>query len=141
MDEELTRLNLPAEIGSLQRFTEFVRRGARVAALSEPELGQLELIIEEIVVNVMRHAYKEGTPGTIEVGYTVEGPRVLFVQISDSGREFNPLAKDPPDLQLSLAERPIGGLGIFLVKQFARSIEYRRTEDRNILSFRLGTNA
>jgi serine/threonine-protein kinase RsbW len=135
---ELTRLELPAEISSLHSFTDFLRRGGEAAALQERELGQLDLVIEEILVNVMHHAYPEGNPGTIEVAYAVEPDRKLFVQISDTGRPFDPLAKDPPNLGLSLAERTVGGLGIFLVKQFANTVEYRRVENRNILSFRLG---
>ena len=141
MDEELTCLELPAELSSLKRLTEFVRRGARDAALSESELDRLDLIMEEILVNVMRHAYPPGSQGVVKVGYAVNAPKTLFVEVSDSGREFDPLAKVPPNLELSLAERPIGGLGVFLVKQFAHSIEYHRIENRNILSFRMGTNA
>ncbi len=138
---QLTRLELPAEISSLRSFTDFVRRGAEAAALEESELGQLELTIEEILVNVMRYAYPEGNPGTIEVSYAVEEGKKLFVQISDTGRPFDPLAKDPPNLGLGLVERSVGGLGIFLVKQLARKVEYSRVENRNIISFRFGSAA
>ncbi len=139
MDHLLTRLVLPAEIASLRAFTEFVRRGAQAAALPEREQGHLDLVLEEILVNVMSYAYPDGVRGTIEVSYTVEGPGNMFVQVSDGGRAFDPLAKDPPDLRLSLAERPIGGLGIFLVKQITQSLHYSRVEDRNVLSFQLQT--
>lgn len=137
MGDQITRLELPAEISSLQRLTDFVRCAGKAAAFGERELGQLELVVEEILVNVARYAYPEGQPGTIELCYTVEGGNTLFVQVSDTGQPFDPLATDSPDLQLGLAERPIGGLGIFLVKQFARTIEYQRVENRNVLSFRL----
>ena len=137
MEYELRRLELPAEISSLQGFTDFVGHGARAAALPEKQQGHLDLALEEILVNVMHYAYPEGERGTIEVGYAVEGPGKLFVQVSDSGRAFDPLAKDPPDLRLNIAERPIGGLGIFLVKQVTRSISYSRVGSRNILAFHL----
>jgi anti-sigma regulatory factor (Ser/Thr protein kinase) len=58
------------------------------------------------------------------------------VEIADYGRIFNPLTADPPDLSRGLADRPIGGLGVFLVRSMVDSIEYRREGDRNILSFK-----
>ena len=63
------------------------------------------------------------------------GPRKLHVEIADFGRVFNPLEADPPDLSRGLADRPIGGLGVFLVRSMVDSIAYRRDADRNILSF------
>ena len=135
---QLNRLELSAQISSLHIFTDFVRRGAEAAAFGERALDQLQLTIEEILVNVMRYAYPEGNLGTIEVSYAVEGDKSLFVQISDTGRPFDPLTKDPPNLGLRLAERRVGGLGIFLVKQFASTIRYSRVEDRNIISLTFG---
>ena len=57
------------------------------------------------------------------------------MEIADFGRVFNPLEADPPDLSRGLADRPIGGLGVFLVRSMVDSIDYRREQDRNILSF------
>ena len=141
MTNPLNQIQLPAEIGSLRPITEFVHRGAQAAAFPEDDLGRLDLVMEEVVVNVINYAYPQGEPGNIEVGYAIEGPGRLFVQVSDAGREFDPLAKDPPDLRLGLAERPIGGLGIFLVKRIARSIAYNRVDNRNVLSFHLEAEA
>jgi serine/threonine-protein kinase RsbW len=137
MAKELNQLTLPAEIGSLRAFTDFVHRAAQAAEFTEKDLGRLDLVMEEVVVNIINYAYPEGQPGNVEVSYTIEGPGKLFVQVSDTGREFDPLAKNPPDLRLGLADRPIGGLGIFLVKQIAKSITYNRKGDQNILSFDL----
>ena len=141
MGDQIIRLELPAEISSLPRFTDFVRCAAKAAAFGERALGQLELVLEEILVNVIHYAYPEGKPGAIEVRYVVEGGNTMFVQVIDAGQAFDPLAKNPPDLRLSLAERPVGGLGIYLVKQFAHMVEYRRIGNRNILSFRLANTA
>ena len=105
--------------------------------MAELQHGHLELVLEEILVNVMRHAYPDGKRGSVEVGYPVECPGKLFVQVSDAGRAFDPLAKDPAELPLSIADCRIGGLGIFLVKEIAQSLSYRRVGNRNILTFRL----
>ena len=57
------------------------------------------------------------------------------MEISDEGRPFDPLASQPPDFSRGLAGRPVGGLGIFLVKSIAESIFYQRDGNRNILAF------
>jgi anti-sigma regulatory factor (Ser/Thr protein kinase) len=137
MENHFIQLKLPAKIESLREFTAFVHRAAQEASFPEMDLGRLDLVMEEVVVNVINYAYPDSQPGVIEVGYSIEGPGKLSVQVCDMGRAFDPLAKDPPDLRLGLAERPIGGLGIFLVKQIARSITYNREGDQNILTFSL----
>ena len=131
---DLKRLILPASAGSLSAFSEFVRGGAMEAGVAEDEFAKLDLVLEEILINVARYAYTPGT-GTVEVAYATAGPRKLLVEIADSGRIFNPLDADPPDLSRGLADRPIGGLGVFLVRSMVASIDYRRESDRNILAF------
>jgi anti-sigma regulatory factor (Ser/Thr protein kinase) len=130
----MKRLTLPAIAGSIAAFSQFVRSGAVAAGVAENEFGKLDLILEEILVNVARYAYSPES-GTVEVAFTPAGPHQLLVEIADFGRVFNPLQADPPDLSRGLAERPIGGLGVFLVRSMVDSITYRREGDRNVLSF------
>jgi len=134
MDSPVKRLTLPASAGSISTFSEFVRDGAVAAGVAEDELGKLDLVLEEILINVARYAYTPET-GAVEVAYAQAGPSKLLVEIADFGRIFNPLAADPPDLSRGLADRQIGGLGVFLVRSMVDSIDYRREADRNILSF------
>jgi serine/threonine-protein kinase RsbW len=134
MDPPFKCLILPASAGSISAFSEFVRGGAVAAGVAQDEFEKLDLILEEILINVARYAYTPET-GAVEVAYAPAGPRKLRVEIADSGRVFNPLEADPPDLSRGLADRPIGGLGVFLVRSMVDSIDYRREGDRNILSF------
>jgi serine/threonine-protein kinase RsbW len=131
---EPSRLTLPATAGSISAFSQFVRGGAVEAGIGEADLEKLDLVLEEILINVARYAYTPET-GAVEVAYAQAGPSKLRVEIADFGRVFNPLEADPPDLSRGLADRPIGGLGVFLVRSMVDSIDYRRESDRNILSF------
>jgi serine/threonine-protein kinase RsbW len=131
---EPSRLTLPATAESISPFREFVRQGASIAGISEDELEKLDLILEEILINVARYAYAPDK-GVVEVACSGKGTGKLRIEISDYGRVFNPLEADPPDLSRGLADRPIGGLGVFLVRGMVDSIDYRREGDRNILSF------
>ena len=114
---------------------DFVRTGALEACLPEARLGELDLVIEEIFVNVCRYAYPDGRQGVVTLAYSVPAPGELRVEVADQGKEFNPLTAAPPDLTLNLECRPIGGLGIVLVKTLAPSLAYRRDSGWNRLTF------
>src|SRR3954469_21442930 len=105
----------PADVGRLRDFCAFVRRGAEASDLVPEELDKLDLVLEELFMNIARYAYTPAA-GEVEVGYAIEAPGRLAVRISDSGRAFDPLASDPPDFSRGLSDRPLGGMGIFLVK-------------------------
>jgi anti-sigma regulatory factor (Ser/Thr protein kinase) len=136
MTEGAKWLQLPAEMPSLARFTEFAHEGARAAGLPESASFKLDLILEEILVNIFRYAYPLGA-GEACVGYAVEAPNTLRIDVCDRGPAFNPLDRAAPDLNLSLDDRPIGGLGIFLAQNMAAAVSYRREDGQNILSFQL----
>jgi len=114
---------------------EFLRKGALEASFPEARLGELDLLIDELIMNVCNHAYPDGSPGDVTVTYAVPAPGELSVEVADQGVEFNPLQAAPPDLTLSLEARPIGGLGIHLVKTLAKSLTYRREQGWNRLTF------
>ena len=128
-------LTIAAKPASLTAVTEFVHKGALEASLPEARIGELDLLIEELVMNVCSHAYPDGLSGDMIVTYSVPAPGELSVEVADRGGEFNPLKAEPPDLTVSLEARPIGGLGIYLVKTLATSLTYRREQGWNRLTF------
>lgn len=134
-------ITLAAATGSLSAATEFVRKGAAEANLPERRMGELDLVVEEIVINLSRYAYPDGAPGEITITYSVPALGALRVEFADQGREFDPLAAAPPDLTLDLSGRPIGGLGIFLVRAFADSLTYRREDGWNRLALGISAGA
>jgi serine/threonine-protein kinase RsbW len=134
MATPVKRLTLPASAASISVFSDFVRASAIAAGVASNEFEKLDLVLEEILINVARYAYTPET-GEVEVSCAPAGTDKLRVEIADFGRVFNPLEADPPDLSRGLADRPIGGLGVFLVRSMVDSIDYRRDQDRNILSF------
>ena len=102
------------------------------AGLSDETVGELEIILEELLVNVISYAYDEPGTGKILVSATVSGSSVTL-EFRDRGREFNPLERETPDLDADIEDRPIGGLGIFLVTELASSVTYERVGDENVL--------
>jgi len=128
-------MELEAKTAFLHQVMDFVRKGALEASLPEARIGELDLMIEEIFVNVCRYAYPGGGPGMVTITYQVSAPGELQVEVADQGVEFNPLAAEPANATLDLEDRPIGGLGIFLVKTLAASLTYRREGSWNRLTF------
>ena len=101
---------------------------------AEPKkVYQMNLALEEILVNICKYAYS-GNKGRIDIAFEIsKDPKQLHVVIKDQGKEFNPLAKEDPDLDTPLEDRKIGGLGIFLVKNMVDDIKYQRTNNENVL--------
>lgn len=96
---------------------------------------QLQIVLDEIISNIARYAYKGTETGDLTVILEVEGePSVASVTFIDEGRPYDPLAKEDPDITLSADEREIGGLGIFMVKKTMDSMTYERRDNRNVLT-------
>lgn len=124
---------LPNDVQEVPRMAEFVETICDEAGVDMATAMQLNLAIEEAVVNVMNYAYPAGTRGDVCLAASAEGDTLTFV-LSDSGTPFDPTAQEDADTSLSVEERPIGGLGIFLVKQLMDTVSYQYTEGKNVLT-------
>ena len=91
------------------------------------------LALEEAVCNVIMYAYPEGTAGTMDLDAVREGNRLQFT-LSDRGKAFDPTAAPAADLTARLEDRPVGGLGIHLVRSIMDSIRYQRLDGMNVLT-------
>ena len=91
----------------------------------------LLIAIEEIFVNVSKYAYPNST-GNVTVKFDFINDDVVFTFI-DSGIPFDPVAKQDPDITLNAEDRPIGGLGIYMVKKTMDEMKYERKDNKNIL--------
>ena len=90
--------------------------------------------IDELFSNIARYAYPDG-PGKATVGIEFdEENRMCSVVFSDEGIPFDPLAQQAPDTSLPLMDRPVGGLGIFLVKKTMDAMAYEYKFSQNVLT-------
>lgn len=93
----------------------------------------LHLALDEILSNIVRHAYGEdGQAREIEVGFNLKDG-VLELTFLDEGRAFDPLTAPEPQTTGPAVDRPVGGLGIFLVRKLMDHVEYQRHAGRNRL--------
>ncbi len=128
-------LTLPNDIETIPQLNEFIDIVAEEIGLDMSLTMSLNLAIEEAVVNVMQYAYPDDVKGDVEIKVIADSKWLTFT-ISDSGIEFDPTTMGEADTTLSAEERPIGGLGIFLVRQLMDVIAYHRADGKNILTLR-----
>ena len=94
--------------------------------------NKLDMCAEEIFANVAFYAYPEKN-GIIDVELKKSDHNII-IEFKDQGIEYNPLEKPDPDITLPPEERPLGGLGIYMVKNLANIIYYKRENNNNILT-------
>ena len=128
-----THTTLPAKLENLPLFIAAVTAHARRAGFGDDRINAIELAVEEALVNVFNYAYPAG-PGDATVWCRSDNPNTLTIRIEDSGAPFDSLALPAPDTAAGLDDRPIGGLGVFLIRQFMDDARYARQDDRNILT-------
>jgi anti-sigma regulatory factor (Ser/Thr protein kinase) len=95
-------------------------------------LHDVHLVIEEVATNVYKYGGAGGEPPNLRLDARVDGNR-LTMEFNDDGVAFDPLAAPPPDLDADLEERPVGGLGVHMVRELAEHVAYTRDQDRNVL--------
>ena len=116
-------LFVAAEVGNLAEIRRFVREEAAALGAGEEAICDLELAVDEAACNIVCHGYEDRS-GTIQVAVERHGDR-LIVRLRDQALAFDPCCHPLPDVTLPLEERPLGGLGIFLIRQSVDEMLYR----------------
>lgn len=130
----MERITIPAVSANLDTVLSFVDSQMQTVGCTPKFRNQVQLAVEEIFTNVARYAYCPGT-GDVSVGCEVSRePCGVTVTFSDTGKPYNPLQRQDPDLSLNAEEREIGGLGILLVKKVMDQVHYEFRDGRNCLT-------
>jgi sigma-B regulation protein RsbU (phosphoserine phosphatase) len=129
---ELTLVNRSSE---LQRLASELERFAQNHRITEPDIHAFSLSLDELVTNTIAYGYDDQGPHEIRVRLTLANGR-LSAEVEDDGRPFNPLTAPQPDLTSAVEDRPVGGLGIHLVRSLMDHVDYRRESGKNHLMMR-----
>ena len=129
-------VTLVNQLSEVERLSRLVEAFGEAERLGPEAVFSINLALDEVVTNVIRYAHDDdGRQHPIVVRLALEQD-VLTAQVEDDGRAFNPLEVPAPDIGASIDERPIGGLGIHLVRSVMNSVEYRREDGRNVLTMK-----
>lgn len=128
-------ITLPNNVEDVPQLASFTDEVCEALELEMSLTMSINLALEEAVVNVMSYAYPAGTKGNVNIEAEADEEWLKFV-ISDNGVPFDPTEKEEVDTTLNAEERPIGGLGIHLVRQIMDSINYEFIDDKNVLTLK-----
>ena len=126
-------LILKNNIKEVRRLNDFVLSVAQQLHMDASVANQMKLAVEEAVVNVIDYAYPTEVEGDIFITADADAEHLRFI-ITDNGGAFDPTETLTVDTTLSVEERPVGGLGILLVRQLMDSINYERIDGKNVLT-------
>ena len=128
MKRELTLRGAKSDIPQIEVFLEHACEDAGV----DPSVSfDLHLALEEACCNVIEHAY-EGQGGEMNVGFETHG-RDVILTVHDQGHAFDPNAIAAPDLSAPLVDRPIGGLGMHIMRQLMDELQFSFSDTGNTL--------
>jgi anti-sigma regulatory factor (Ser/Thr protein kinase) len=120
------------DLAEIESLTEAIASYYRDHGIAETVCYDVRLAIEEAVSNTIKYGYQDHQAHIIHVHARLE-ETTLVLEIEDDGAPFNPLEAPAPDLTLSVEEKPIGHLGIYLLRSVMDQVDYKRTGSKNIL--------
>ncbi|MFZ3235730.1 MAG: ATP-binding protein [Stellaceae bacterium] len=120
--------------GELPRLIEFAEKFAGGCGLPDTERARLLIILEELFTNAVRYGlWRQASAGRIRVALAAR-PGRIEIEFSDDGEAFDPLAQSMPDFDLPADQRPVGGLGLLILRSLVDEARYRRQDGRNHLA-------
>lgn len=130
----MAEITLAATVENINTVTDFVSEQLELMGCTMKAQMQISIAVDELFANIANYAYPGGSgEATVRVDASADA-RQAVVTFIDSGIPYNPLEKEDPDITLSAEDRPIGGLGIFMVKKSMDDMIYRYEDNKNILA-------
>ena len=127
-------LCIASDLSELERLHDAVAELGEVGDWPPDLVYQVDLVLEELIVNTVNYGYDDDARHEIEVTL-ISDEDVFTVEIIDDGHAFNPLKDAPePDLDAGIEDRPIGGLGVHLMRVMMDDVHYRREKNKNHLT-------
>lgn len=116
-------MTFPARFEFLDEIREFVAQIAREGGFNDKEVYSFQLAADEAASNIIEHAYEDMPDADFDVTCDISDD-ALIITMRDTGKPFNPSNVKQPNLKASLADRQIGGLGVYLMRKLMDEVHY-----------------
>ncbi|NLD48456.1 MAG: ATP-binding protein [Clostridiaceae bacterium] len=131
----MKKTKIRAVLENLDEMIDFIIADLNSCVSDKKLVNLIRLSCEEVLVNIISYAYPD-SEGDVEIIQEIPGDNgEIFIRFIDDGFPYNPLLNDEPDMDASIENRKIGGLGVYLYKTIMDSVIYERKEGKNILTF------
>ena len=125
-------LKIAAKTKNLKQVLSFVDSVLNEADCLPQAKVQINIAAEEIFVNIAYYAYPQNNGEAVIKAEITDDPKAVIISFFDSGVKYDPLARPDPDLTVSVDDRPIGGLGIFMTKELMDEVSYEYRNGQNV---------
>lgn len=132
-DDGSLKISLANDLREIAATADRIEKFCAGRGVPSTAVFAVNLSIDELVSNIIQYGYEDKEEHRIELAIRLDG-NVIAVEIADDGIAFEPASAADPDIDASLEDRTIGGLGIFLTRQMMDSFEYRRVGGRNVVT-------
>ena len=136
-----SQIVLQAKLEQLRELAHWVGQIGAQFQLPAALVHRIDICLTELVTNLISYGYADGRIGTVKIRFWRQ-PECIVIRVDDDGAHFNPTSYEPPGLPTSLADAPIGGRGIRLVRHFSDDLQYivESTGNHLLLVFQAGAN-
>ena len=131
MDE--LRVSLSPRLSAVRGLAQMVEEFGDANKLPDQQIYLINLALDELITNTVSYGFRGVAHPKIEVGLLVDDAS-LVLSVVDNGRKFDPTETTNPDVSSPVAERPVGGLGLYLIKTFADRVKYEYAGGKNRLT-------
>ena len=130
---------LKSKLSELDTLCRHLERFGESIGLSSKCIFEANLALDELFTNIISYGFKDNKEHTIEIKISLKNNKLVF-NIEDDGIPFNPTEVDTPDMECTIEECKIGGLGIYLAKNLMDEVCYQRCKEKNILTLKKNIN-
>jgi anti-sigma regulatory factor (Ser/Thr protein kinase) len=117
---------------SLKELFNFIESSLAALDMPAPWRDQMTMALDEALTNIILYAYPAGHKGPVSIRIGRAGDEIT-AEIVDRGQPFDPTAHPAPDISLPIEQRPIGGLGIHMMRKMVTGLRYYREDGNNHL--------
>ena len=135
MAKNKVSFKLKSKLSELDTLCQNLERFGQSIGLSPKSMFEANLALDELFTNIISYGFNDNKEHTIEITISLQNNKLVF-HIEDDGIPFNPTEVDEPDLECTIEECKIGGLGIHLAKNLMDEVCYQRCKDKNILTLK-----
>ena len=135
MAKKKVSFKLKSNLSELDALCQKLEKFGQSLGLSQKCIFEANLALDELFTNIISYGFDDKNEHTIRITISLQNDELVF-NIEDDGMPFNPTKVESPDLECTIEECRIGGLGIHLAKNLMDEVCYQRCNDKNVLTLR-----